>query len=512
MKKYTGRFFSYKNIIILYTYMDIIIGTLGGILVAHFTSNRDSQYGGNANEDVLDQLHGLGRRKELRRGVQGKTCYNVLELNDVDIANYLRENKDHFVIHLGGKKYDACNSLENMRDTYSFEADGKKRFKVWYACNNNDGRLGPQNIDRSVEYVNMTQTFSTFVEKPKWVYRGSVPEPRVFHLQKNGERKGMISNHILDFNDSHFSGDHCNQINPVSIYRLVAGHKNTATNSESNMKRHLIHKLNLLLIKAAKEGNTAIVERILAVDGVDVNAKDKNGVTALFVAAKDGHTEIAKLLLAVPGIDVNAKDRFERTALIRAAEEVHTEIVKLLLAVDGVDVNAKNNEGETALICAANFGRTEIAKLLLAVPGIDVNAKDRFERTALIRAAEEVHTEIVKLLLAVPGIDVNAKDMDGETALLCAVLRDRTEIAKLLLAVDGVDVNAKDKNGKTALIMVAEEGHTEIVKLLLAVDGVDVNAKDKDGRTALRIAAKEGHTEIVEQLLDVPGIYKNISV
>ena len=206
--------------------MDIIIGTLGGILVAHFTSNRDSQYGGNANEDVLDQLHGLGRRKELRRGVQGKTCYNVLELNDVDIANYLRENKDHFVIHLGGKKYDACNSLENMRDTYSFEADGKKRFKVWYACNNNDGRLGPQNIDRSVEYVNMTQTFSTFVEKPKWVYRGSVPEPRVFHLQKNGERKGMISNHILDFNDSHFSGDHCNQINPVSIYRLVAGHKN----------------------------------------------------------------------------------------------------------------------------------------------------------------------------------------------------------------------------------------------------------------------------------------------
>ena len=206
--------------------MDIIIGTLGGILVAHFTSNRNSQYGGNANEDVLDQLHGLGRRKELRRGVQGKTCYNVLELNDVDIANYLRENKDHFVIHLGGKKYDACNSLENMRDTYSFEADGKKSFKVWYACNNNDGRLGPQNIDRSVEYVNMTQTFSTFVEKPKWVYRGRVPEPRVFHLQKIGERKGMISNHILDFNDSLISGDHCNQRTSVSIYRLVAGHKN----------------------------------------------------------------------------------------------------------------------------------------------------------------------------------------------------------------------------------------------------------------------------------------------
>ena len=441
MKKYTGRFFSYKNIIILYTYMDIIIGTLGGILVAHFTSNRDSQYGGNANEDVLDQLHGLGRRKELRRGVQGKTCYNVLELNDVDIANYLRENKDHFVIHLGGKKYDACNSLENMRDTYSFEADGKKRFKVWYACNNNDGRLGPQNIDRSVEYVNMTQTFSTFVEKPKWVYRGSVPEPRVFHLQKNGERKGMISNHILDFNDSHFSGDHCNQINPVSIYRLVAGHKNTATNSESNMKRHLIHKLNLLLIKAAKEGNTAIVERILAVDGVDVNAKNNEGETALICAANFGRTEIAKLLLAVPGIDVNAKDRFERTALIRAAEEVHTEIVKLLLAVPGIDVNAKDMDGETALLCAVLRDRTEIAKLLLAVDGVDVNAKDKNGKTALIMVAEEGHTEIVKLLLAVDGVDVNAKDKDGRTALRIAAKEGHTEIVEQLLDVPGIYKN-----------------------------------------------------------------------
>ena len=57
--------------------MDIIIGALGGILVAHFTDNRNNQDGGNTHEDALGKLQSLGRRKKLRRGVQenGKTIF-----------------------------------------------------------------------------------------------------------------------------------------------------------------------------------------------------------------------------------------------------------------------------------------------------------------------------------------------------------------------------------------------------------------------------------------------------
>ena len=52
--------------------------------------------------------------------------------------------------------------------------------------------------------------------------------------------------------------------------------------------------------------------------GGDINAKDKDGITALMFAAARGQTDCVRVLLAI-GADINARDRFDRTAL-KAAE------------------------------------------------------------------------------------------------------------------------------------------------------------------------------------------------
>jgi ankyrin repeat protein len=235
------------------------------------------------------------------------------------------------------------------------------------------------------------------------------------------------------------------------------------------------------LIAAADDGHTDIVERLLAA-GADVNAQNNDGRTPLIAAAKGGNinpwddedyirvarersTDIVRRLLAVQGIKVNAQNKDGETALTIAALFSNADIVRLLLAA-GADVNAKNKDGMTALMHAADEFATDadIVERLLAAPGADVNAKDKGGMTALMLAAFNGHLDMVERLLAA-GADVNAKDKDGETALIAAADDGHTDIVERLLAA-GADVNAQNKDGDTAWMKAADRGHTAIVNLI----------------------------------------------
>jgi ankyrin repeat protein len=66
------------------------------------------------------------------------------------------------------------------------------------------------------------------------------------------------------------------------------------------------------LIKAAKEGRLEEVTRLLD-RGADINAKDKDGDTAIIGAAFWGHLDVVTLLLE-KGADINAKNKDGETA------------------------------------------------------------------------------------------------------------------------------------------------------------------------------------------------------
>ena len=56
---------------------------------------------------------------------------------------------------------------------------------------------------------------------------------------------------------------------------------------------------------AANEGQTETVMALLAAPGLDVNAADRNGRTALALAKARRHSRIASLLRAAAGIEEN---------------------------------------------------------------------------------------------------------------------------------------------------------------------------------------------------------------
>ena len=77
------------------------------------------------------------------------------------------------------------------------------------------------------------------------------------------------------------------------------------------------------------------------------------------------------MLLEVSGLDVNAVDEEGDTALLHAAWNANAAIaVRALVAAPGVDINQANKKGDTALMIAEAQDNSAVKSVLLATPGI----------------------------------------------------------------------------------------------------------------------------------------------
>jgi ankyrin repeat protein len=253
---------------------------------------------------------------------------------------------------------------------------------------------------------------------------------------------------------------------------------------------------------AAENGNETIIELLINSGKVDVDSKDNDGPTPLWIAVWYGYEAVVKLLLKTGKVDVDPKDKYGLTPLWIAASNGHEEVVKLLLDTGKVDVNLKDKDGQTPLWLAAWYGYEAIVKLLLDTGKVDVNLKDKGGRTPLWIAASNGNKAVVKLLLDTGKVDVELKDRDGRTPLWKAASGGYKVVVKLLLDTGKVDVNLKDKDERTPLWIAASNGNKAVVKLLLDTGTVDVDLMDKDGLTPLWKAASNGHEAVVKLLLD----------
>ncbi len=147
-------------------------------------------------------------------------------------------------------------------------------------------------------------------------------------------------------------------------------------------------------LKTLERGDVNTVKLFLAA-GMNPNAKDEMGRTALMLAALNGHNHISQLLLD-KGADVNATDDSGSTAVINAASNDHRGTLEGLLE-SGADVNAANKDGQTALLRAAKEGHTEIVRMLLN-KSAKVNIKDKEGRSPLMWAEINAHPDTARLL------------------------------------------------------------------------------------------------------------------
>jgi ankyrin repeat protein len=233
-----------------------------------------------------------------------------------------------------------------------------------------------------------------------------------------------------------------------------------------------------LLAGAAERFDRARAAALIA-QGVDVNAAQVDGMTALHWAAYHDDLETAKLLVKA-GASVKAANRYGVTPLALACANGNEAMVTLLLEA-GADPETALPGNETALMTAARTGRLGPVKALLA-RGADVNARERRGQTALMWAADEGHAAVVRALLEA-GADFRTPLASGFTPLFFAVREGRLDVVKLLLAA-GADVNEtiavkrpggkNPSRGTSALVLAVENGHFELAVALLEA-GADPN-------------------------------------
>ena len=125
------------------------------------------------------------------------------------------------------------------------------------------------------------------------------------------------------------------------------------------------------------------------------------GGVGLAGAASGGHLDIIEAFIGTLGVDVDALDHYGETALMLAASNGHTATVNALAGTYNANVDAVNRwDGKTALMFAAENGHTDTVNALAGTYNANVDAVDQKGKTALVHAAERGHTDTVKALRA----------------------------------------------------------------------------------------------------------------
>lgn len=135
-------------------------------------------------------------------------------------------------------------------------------------------------------------------------------------------------------------------------------------------------------------------------------------MTVLMIACFQGHMSVVELLLKVPGIDVNARDAEVYRSSCAATQVVHHTLLQ---------------EGVSALMWASHNGHTAVVQALLLDSRLVVNAHDkvcatvgvlRFSHllllqsglTALLYAGSGGHTGTVQALVADSRVELNTQE------------------------------------------------------------------------------------------------------
>ncbi len=114
------------------------------------------------------------------------------------------------------------------------------------------------------------------------------------------------------------------------------------------------------LHRAARAGDIDGLKAALKA-GVDVNARDRQGWTALMRAANKGYVLLVEPLLTA-GADPNLRAADGATALFMAAVHGHSEVVEVLMKA-GAEVSIKGPKGKTPVDAArARYGDAEAAR------------------------------------------------------------------------------------------------------------------------------------------------------
>ena len=238
--------------------------------------------------------------------------------------------------------------------------------------------------------------------------------------------------------------------------------------------------------------------KYLVDSGADVNARNKNGDSILYLAVTKNKRDVGDLLLS-KNADIFATNT-ENNSPLRIALTQGGEVQDWLITSQ--TLNTTDGSGNTPLHYAAEW-KLDNAIIALIQKGAKVNAVNSNGESALFSAVKADSPSTINLLVE-NGIITDSRsnltrDHLGNTPLHCAVRWNALQAARSVIQL-GFDVNAQNLSGKTALSDTCRSGKKEMAILLMQY-GANVNASDATGRTVLCDAVQAGNEQMTALLL-----------
>jgi ankyrin repeat protein len=213
---------------------------------------------------------------------------------------------------------------------------------------------------------------------------------------------------------------------------------------------------------AAMRNDVATVRKLIT-QGVNVNAAQGDGMTALHWAAEHSDSALAAALLKAHASVKATTTNGAYTPLHIAARTGSAAVVRELLAA-GADAKAVTNTGATALHLAAAAGNPD-AVLALIEKGADVNAREpEYGQTPLVFAAEYNRAAAIKVLIehgANPSLHTSVIDMQQQAAREQAATKKRNEVLKSFepkARADSADKEFAESQAKARSALASAQG------------------------------------------------------
>jgi ankyrin repeat protein len=281
----------------------------------------------------------------------------------------------------------------------------------------------------------------------------------------------------------------------------------------------------ILHLAVKNKGDAFIIGKILD-QNANINARNREGDTALHIAARMNQKEAGEYILSKranifytnsvgesplyialthpSGVlqwmftheTVQAHDGLGNTMLHYVALWRMDKHIPFIIQ-QGVSTEAANATGETPLFWAVKYDGASTVKALLAAKA-NLHARDTLGNSVLHAAVRWNAKNAVTTLLNA-GIDANVHSLDMTTPLHEAVRLGITDIAVILIN-RGADLEVRDAGGNTPFMEAVKAGQTGTVTLLAKM-GANSMTRNANGDTPLHAAIVREDTVTVKALL-----------
>lgn len=203
------------------------------------------------------------------------------------------------------------------------------------------------------------------------------------------------------------------------------------------------------LFQAIRDGHISIVEELVEEKGISPLCIDTNKCTTLITAARANNIRLVRYFIN-KGVDVCAKDKNGIVAFNFAAENGNLTMCNLL-----IEAGAKPTL--RSLFCAAQTGEKDTLDYILEKGSINIDDVDTERRTALHFAAWSAKVDFFSYLVSLfkkkVGLEElrNLADKKGSTPLHDAANGRNIPVVRYLIEELGMNPLAKNKNGFSAL-------------------------------------------------------------